>query len=144
MLVETLGEAYPLGWRVHMRCASPGRDGLISVRECVFRCELDMETLVATRGRAFPLAPSCRAAAVPPLRQPSGRSRFRSSRWEGDRRYLARPAIGLLLSTGTRSASARSPAVLTAAARAGLAPEILKPIWRKFGVAHRVLDILVA
>jgi hypothetical protein len=56
MLVETLGEAYSLSWRVHMRCALPGRDGLKSVRDCLFRCELDMETLVATRGRAFPLA----------------------------------------------------------------------------------------
>jgi hypothetical protein len=56
MLVETLGEAWSLGWRVHMRCAKPTREGMKSVRECIFRCELDMETLVCTRGRAFPLA----------------------------------------------------------------------------------------
>jgi hypothetical protein len=31
-------------------------DRMKSTRECVFRCELDMETLVCTRGRAFPLA----------------------------------------------------------------------------------------
>jgi hypothetical protein len=56
MLVETLGEALSLGWRVHMRCARPMHDRMKSTRECVFRCELDMETLVCTRGRAFPLA----------------------------------------------------------------------------------------
>src|SRR5262245_51257934 len=55
-LVETLGEAWSLGWRVHMRCAKPTRNGMKSVRGCVYRCELDMETLVCTRGRAFPLA----------------------------------------------------------------------------------------
>jgi len=56
MLVETLGEAFAAGWRVHMRCAKPRRDGMKSVRACLFRCELDVETLVCTRGRAFPLA----------------------------------------------------------------------------------------
>src|SRR5215217_2986916 len=56
MLVETLAEAYTLSWRVHMRCAWGKRDGMKSVRECLFRCELDMETLAATRGRDFPLA----------------------------------------------------------------------------------------
>lgn len=56
MLVETLGEAWSLSWRVHMRCARPARDAMKSVRGCAFRCELDMETLVCTRGRAFPLA----------------------------------------------------------------------------------------
>jgi hypothetical protein len=55
MLVETLGDAWTLGWRVHMRCAKPTREGMKSVRECLFRCELDMETIVCTRGRAFPL-----------------------------------------------------------------------------------------
>src|SRR3954467_14878383 len=56
MLIETLGEAWSLGWRVHIRCAKPMHDRMKSTRECVFRCELDMETLVCTRGRAFPLA----------------------------------------------------------------------------------------
>jgi hypothetical protein len=32
------------------------REGLKSKRECVYRAELDMETLVWTRGRAFPLS----------------------------------------------------------------------------------------
>jgi hypothetical protein len=57
MAVESLGEAYSLSWRVHMRCVQGPRDGPMKrKRACVFRCELDMETLVATRGRDFPLA----------------------------------------------------------------------------------------
>ena len=56
MTVETLGEAYALGWRVHMRCADDRRDGMKRRRECGFRYELDMATLVCIRGRAFPLA----------------------------------------------------------------------------------------
>jgi len=35
-----------------MCCAKPRRDGMKSVRACVFFCELDLETL----GRTFPLA----------------------------------------------------------------------------------------
>jgi hypothetical protein len=54
MAVETLGEALSYGWRVTARCAwGKHREGLKSKRECVYRAELDMETLVWTRGRAF-------------------------------------------------------------------------------------------
>jgi hypothetical protein len=57
MAVETLGEALSYGWRVTARCAwGKHREGLKSKRECVYRAELDMETLVWTRGRAFPLS----------------------------------------------------------------------------------------
>ena len=56
MAVETLGDAFSLGWRVTMRCAWGNRDGLKSIRECIYQKELDMETLVATRGKAFPLS----------------------------------------------------------------------------------------
>lgn len=56
MGVETLGEAMDLGWRVHVRCLDDGMRGLKHKRECGFRAELDMDTLVCTRGRAFPLA----------------------------------------------------------------------------------------
>lgn len=54
--IETIGEAWSLGWRVHMRCAWGKRDGMKSVRECVYRRELDLETLVCTRGAALPLS----------------------------------------------------------------------------------------
>ena len=56
MAIETLGEAWFYGWRVTARCAYGKRDGMKSIKECVYRAELDMETLVWTRGRSFPLS----------------------------------------------------------------------------------------
>lgn len=58
MAVETLGEAFSLGWRVIVRCTHGREDGPTSKssRQCTYRAELDMETLVCTRGRAFPLS----------------------------------------------------------------------------------------
>jgi hypothetical protein len=58
LAIETLGEACSQGWRVTVRCSygrteSPRSQ---SSRECNYRKELDMETLVWTRGRAFPLS----------------------------------------------------------------------------------------
>jgi hypothetical protein len=58
MAVETLGEARSQGWRVIVRC-NDGRSESPrsqSSRECSYRKELDMETLVWTRGSAFPLS----------------------------------------------------------------------------------------
>ena len=43
-------------WAVHMRCLHDGREGLKHRRDCNFRRQLDLETLVCTRGRDFPLA----------------------------------------------------------------------------------------
>jgi DNA-directed RNA polymerase subunit RPC12/RpoP len=56
MAVETLGEAYALGWRITARCAEGKQEGMHRFRECVYRAELDLQTLVWTRGRAFPLS----------------------------------------------------------------------------------------
>jgi DNA-directed RNA polymerase subunit RPC12/RpoP len=58
MGVETIGEAFTLGWRVTARCARGREDGpnSKSSRECVYRKELELETLVCTRGRGFPLS----------------------------------------------------------------------------------------
>jgi hypothetical protein len=58
MSIETIGEAHSLGWRVIARCTYSRGDGPSSKssRECIYRKELDMETLVWTRGRAFPLS----------------------------------------------------------------------------------------
>jgi hypothetical protein len=56
MAVETLGEALSYGWRVTARCAAGKQDGMHRHRECIYRAELDMETLVWTRGRGFPLS----------------------------------------------------------------------------------------
>ena len=71
MAVETLGEAHSYGWRLTARCAAGKQDGMKRHRECVFTAELDMETLVWIRGRAFPLSwlqsrlrcPQCRLAS---------------------------------------------------------------------------------
>jgi hypothetical protein len=56
MGVEILREAWNLGWRVRVRCAWRKRNGMKSIRACICRAELDMETLVCTRGRDFPLS----------------------------------------------------------------------------------------
>jgi hypothetical protein len=56
MSIETLGEAWSLSWTIHMRCLDNGMRGMKHGRECAYRAELDMRTLVATRGRDFPIA----------------------------------------------------------------------------------------
>ena len=58
MTIETIGDAFSLGWRVTARCANGRSDGpsAKSSRQCRYRRELDVETLVWTRGRAFPLS----------------------------------------------------------------------------------------
>lgn len=71
MAIETIGEALDHGWRVTVRCAWGPSDAMKRRRECVYGGELDMTTLVWTRGRAFPLGllesrlrwPSLRIAA---------------------------------------------------------------------------------
>jgi hypothetical protein len=55
MPVETLGDAFSHGWRVQVRCAWGPRDGMKRVRECVYGAELDLATLMWTRGKNFPL-----------------------------------------------------------------------------------------
>src|SRR5215207_2226869 len=56
MAVETLGEAWRLGWKLTARCAFGNRDGMKSIRPCIYRAPLDMQTLVWTRGPNFPLS----------------------------------------------------------------------------------------
>jgi len=56
MGVETLGEAYQLGRGLTARCAFGKRDGMKSIRACIYRADLDMQPLVWTRGPNFPLA----------------------------------------------------------------------------------------
>ena len=50
MGIETIGDAWNLSWQVHIRCLDDGREGLN------YRTDLDLKTLVCTRGRDFPLA----------------------------------------------------------------------------------------
>jgi hypothetical protein len=80
MGVETLGDAKTQGWRVTVRCSYRRSEGARSQssRECDYRKELDMETLVWTRGMAFPLSrlesrlrcPRCGSRHVVVLYQP--------------------------------------------------------------------------
>jgi hypothetical protein len=54
--VEMIGEAFDAGWRVRVCCGWGPRDGMKRRRECVYGGELDINTLVWTRGATFPLA----------------------------------------------------------------------------------------
>jgi len=56
MVVETLGDAFSAGWRITARCAWGKREGMKTRRECHYTRELDLETLVWTRGPNFPLS----------------------------------------------------------------------------------------
>ena len=56
MEVNTLGNALSLGWRVFARCKHGQQDHGSHARRCSYRAELDLETLVWTRGRDFTLA----------------------------------------------------------------------------------------
>ena len=55
-MVSTLGEAFDAGWRLRARCAGGKRDGMKSARLCTEMYELELATLVWTRGCEFPLA----------------------------------------------------------------------------------------
>ena len=81
VMVETLGEALNHGWRVHMRCLDNGMEGLKHKTECALRMTLDLATLVATRGRGFPIAllserlrcPSCGCRRVSVMFEPDAK-----------------------------------------------------------------------
>jgi hypothetical protein len=68
VMVSTLGDAHDLGWRIRARCALGKGPGMKSIRECHQRFELEVRTLLWTRGRDFPIGRlasrlRCRAAA---------------------------------------------------------------------------------
>src|SRR5271166_3002610 len=83
MEVETLGIARSLGWRVHMRCSNGYREGTKSMRRCIYRKQLDLDTLVCTRGPNFPLFALGIEAHVPGLwKSPrNGRVRIADQDW---------------------------------------------------------------
>jgi hypothetical protein len=78
MQADTLGIARSLGWRVHMRCSDGYRESTKSIRRCIYRKQLDLDTLVATRGLNFPLGrlesrlmcPACGARKVTVVFEP--------------------------------------------------------------------------
>ena len=45
-----------MGWLLTVRCNWGKREGMKSIRECTWSIEIDMPTLVATRGRDLPIA----------------------------------------------------------------------------------------
>ncbi len=71
-MVETIGEAWQLSWRVTARCNAGRRDGMKSIRPCIYSYDLDLRTLIWTRGAPFPLSmlaerlkcPSCGSRKV--------------------------------------------------------------------------------
>jgi hypothetical protein len=56
MPIETLGDAMTAGWRVHAKCIDGRVDQTHSTRKCHYTKELNLETLVWTRGRKMPLS----------------------------------------------------------------------------------------
>jgi hypothetical protein len=55
-MIATLGEAHDLGWKVRVYCRFGKREAMKSIRACTANVEIDLETLVWTRGRNFPIA----------------------------------------------------------------------------------------
>jgi hypothetical protein len=56
MQLETLFDVWNSGARLYARCAWGRREGLKSVRACIGNAELDVASLLWTRGRDFPIA----------------------------------------------------------------------------------------
>jgi hypothetical protein len=56
MPIRTLGEAFDAKWRVRTRCLGLIYAGNSLMGNCGQKYQLDMETLVWTRGRELPLA----------------------------------------------------------------------------------------
>ena len=55
-MIATIGEALDLGWKLTVYCRFGKREGMKSIRECTARADIDLQTLVWTRGRDFPIA----------------------------------------------------------------------------------------
>jgi hypothetical protein len=56
MPIETLGEAFSLGCRITARCGSGQREAMKRIRECKASIRVDLDTLIWTRGAAFPVS----------------------------------------------------------------------------------------
>jgi hypothetical protein len=54
--IETLGEAFFAKWGIRLRCGRIGHRGTGKVVMCRYSVALDVETLVCTHGRSFPLS----------------------------------------------------------------------------------------
>jgi hypothetical protein len=56
MEIATLNDISTQSIRLRARCSRSRRPGMKAVPECTYQMELDIETLVCTRGRAFPVS----------------------------------------------------------------------------------------
>lgn len=56
MTLETLGDAWTYSVRIELRCAAGRGDGMKRRRECAFSHQLDVLTLLCTRGPNFPIS----------------------------------------------------------------------------------------
>jgi hypothetical protein len=121
MAVETLGEAWRLGWKLTARCAFGNRDGMKSIRECIYRSPLDMQTLVWTRGPNFPLSrlesrlmcPECGSRRVSvlfdvPKVPVAARAKRATERYLGVPESLARAHLVAKPSSACRTTPARA------------------------------------
>jgi hypothetical protein len=55
-MIETLAEARDNGWKITARCGWGPREGMRRIRECTASIRLDLDTLIWTRGGAFPVS----------------------------------------------------------------------------------------
>jgi hypothetical protein len=62
-----------------LRCADGYREGTKSMRRCVYRKQLDLETLVTTRGPNFPLSRLESRLICPALWKSAGDGRVRTA-----------------------------------------------------------------
>ncbi|TBG52612.1 hypothetical protein ELG74_36575 (plasmid) [Rhizobium leguminosarum] len=53
--IETIGEAWNAGWKFSATCRHGTMDTGMSSRKCDWKYDLDTMTLLATRGRDFPI-----------------------------------------------------------------------------------------
>jgi hypothetical protein len=51
MAIETIGEAWQLGWRITARCVFGNREGMKSIRPCIYSYDLDLKAHLDPRRR---------------------------------------------------------------------------------------------
>jgi hypothetical protein len=79
-MIETLGEANDLGWRIRVYCRFGKREALKSIRSCTAYVEIDLASLILDARSEFPHRPARHANEVSDLRQSSSDGRVRTAR----------------------------------------------------------------
>lgn len=54
--IITLGQAFDARWGIRMHCRRGTHRGIVKIDDCRYEASLCLLTLVATRGRDFPIA----------------------------------------------------------------------------------------